>query len=71
MSEDILNLARAVVWVATEREVAAAQAQLWRAAAPDMDLYHMALWNAGLEKMDFLRWERQRKRDEQTHHWAM
>ena len=70
MSNEIWQLARAVVWATTQPEIATAQAQLWRTAAPDMDLYHLALWKAGLEKMDYLRWERERKRTERNGQWA-
>jgi hypothetical protein len=68
MNDQTRQLARAVVWASTQHEVAAAQARLWQAVAPDMDTYHLALWEAGLEKMDYLRWERNNRRA-QTSHW--
>ncbi len=66
MTEEIWQLARAVVWAATPEEIAAAQARLWSTVSPDMDLYHLALWKAGLEKTDFLRWERVKKQAERA-----
>jgi hypothetical protein len=66
MNDEVWQMARDVVWAATQRDVAAAQARLWQSVAPDMDLYHLALWKAGLEKMDYLRWERENKQSEQA-----
>ena len=59
MSNSVWQLARAIVWSASQDDVAEAQARLWAAVAPDADLYHNAIWQASLERADYLRWERQ------------